>query len=221
MNGPLSERGSSGDLAAWIDPARTALLVVDMQVDFAAPDGALGLAGVDLSAVPAALSTAEGLVAAARAAGAGVVFVGLKTQVELDSPSWRERLIRRGHDADRDLGVCRAGARGSDFFGPQPIDGDLVIEKLRYSAFNGDRLDAELTRRGVDTLVVCGMTTDCCIESTVRHAFHLDYHVFVVADACAAYEADLHEASLKSLDHNCAIVVDSDQVKAAWGEVGR
>jgi ureidoacrylate peracid hydrolase len=118
------------------------------------------------------------------------------------------------------MALCRADTPGAEFFGPMPVSGELVIGKLRYSAFSGDDLDAELTRRGVDTLIVCGLTTDCCVESTARHAFHLDYHVFVAADACAAYEPDLHRAALKSLDLNCAIVVDSDQVQAAWEESG-
>ena len=65
-------------------------------------------------------------------------------------------------------------------------------------------------------MVVCGLTTECCIDSSVRDAFHLDYHVFVVRDACATYETDLHEAALRSLDLNCAILVDTAQVVAAW-----
>ena len=62
------------------------------------------------------------------------------------------------------------------------------------------------------------LTTECCVDCTVRDAFHLDYHVFVASDACAAYEAEVHEASLKALELNCAILVDTDQVITAWEE---
>ncbi|MHB8530264.1 MAG: cysteine hydrolase family protein, partial [Caulobacteraceae bacterium] len=72
--------------------------------------------------------------------------------------------------------------------------------------------------RGVDTLVVCGVATECCVDCTVRDAFHLDYHVFLGADACASYERDLHEAALKSLERNCAILVRADEVVAAWAQ---
>ncbi|HZC15491.1 MAG TPA: isochorismatase family protein, partial [Caulobacteraceae bacterium] len=116
------------DLAAWIGPSRTALLVIDMQVDSASPDGALG-GQVDFSSVPSALEAAQALVEAARAAGVAVVFVGLKTSPETDSSAWKERMRRRGGDPDRDIAVFRAGAAGADFFGPRPLPGELVIAK--------------------------------------------------------------------------------------------
>jgi ureidoacrylate peracid hydrolase len=203
-------------LAAWIAPPRTALLIVDMQADFAAPDGAMARAGADLADVPAALATAGRLVAGARAVGAAVVFVGLATRPEADSPAWAERTRRRGGDPQAESEVCRAGARGAAFHGPKPRLGELVIAKTRYSAFFATDLDRALRERGLDTLVVCGLTTECCIDCTVRDAFQLDYQVFVARDACAAYDRDLHEGALKSLEINCAIVVDADEALAAW-----
>lgn len=207
---------SAGEtLADWIAPGRTALLIVDMQVDFASPDGVLGAAGVDLSAVPDALAAAERLAAAARAAHAPVVFLGLKTDAAHDSPAWRTRLVRRGGAAE-DIAVCRAGERGSDFVGPTPQPGEAVIAKQRYSGFVGTSLDATLKALGVDTLVVCGLTTECCVDCTVRDAFHLDYHVFIAGDACASYDPALCEAALKSLEQNCAILADTGAIVAAW-----
>jgi nicotinamidase-related amidase len=203
-------------LAGWIDPARAALMVIDMQVDFASPHGALGLAGVDLSTVPDALAAAERLAAAARAAGAPVIFVGLQTSADTDSPAWAERMRRRGGAPEEEGALCRAGEPGAAFVGPTPAPGDLVIAKTRYSGFFRTDLDARLRERNVDTLVVCGLTTECCVDCTVRDAFHLDYHVFLAADACAAYEADIHAVALKSLELNCAILVDSDEVTLAW-----
>jgi len=64
--------------------------------------------------------------------------------------------------------------------------------------------------------VVTGMTTECCVDSTVRDAFHRDINVFVVADACAAYDAAEHEASLRALGNNCAVLVESSTVLAGW-----
>ena len=203
------------DLAAWIAPDRTAVLVVDMQVDFASPDGALG-AFIDMGVVKPALAAAEKLVADARAAGAPVVFVGLWTTPETDSAAWNERLRRRGGNPDIDAALCRAGQAGSAFYGPQPAPGDPVVRKTRYSAFVGTDLDQRLRAMGVDTLVVAGLTTECCVDSTVRDAFDLDYHVFVAADACAAYEVDLHEASLKVMELNSAILTDTVAIADAW-----
>jgi ureidoacrylate peracid hydrolase len=215
---PAGQAGAADGLAAWIAPSRTALLVIDMQVDFASPEGVLGGYGVDLSTVGPALVAAQSLVDAARGAGVAVVFIGLQTSAEQDSPAWKERMRRQGGDPDQDSALCRVGAPGAAFVGPQPAPGELVIAKTRYSGFFGTDLDAELRRRGLDTLVACGLTTECCVDCTVRDAFHLDYHVFVARDASAAYETDLHEGALKSLELNCAILVDTAQVVAAWAE---
>jgi nicotinamidase-related amidase len=91
-----------------------------------------------------------------------------------------------------------------------------VVRKTRYSGFVGTDLDQRLRDMGVDTLVVAGLTTECCVDSTVRDAFDLDYHVFVAADACAAYEADIHEASLKVMALNSAILTDTAAIADAW-----
>ncbi len=219
MNAALKSEepaGSADGLAAWIAPSRTALVLIDMQVDFASPDGVLAGFGVDLSTVGPALEAAQTLAEAARRAGVAVIFVGLQTSAEQDSAAWNERMRRRGGDPEQDSALCRIGTAGAAFFGPQPAPGEPVIAKARYSGFFRTDLDAELRRRGLDTIVACGVTTECCVDCTVRDAFHLDYHVFVARDACAAYEADLHQGALKSLELNCAILVDTAEVVAAW-----
>jgi ureidoacrylate peracid hydrolase len=212
---PTAEVAADG-LPAWIAPGRTAVLIIDMQVDFASPQGLLGRWGVDMSGLEPALAAAERLAASARAAGVPVVFVGLFTTAETDSPAWNERLRRRGGDPEVDAALCRLGEVGSDFYGPQPAPGEPVVAKTRYSGFVGTDLDVRLKSLGVDTLVVAGLTTECCVDSTVRDAFDLDYHVFVAADACAAYEADIHAASLKVMELNSAILTDTPAVAAAW-----
>ena len=206
---------TSDDLSAWIAPGRTAVLIVDMQVDFASPEGVLG-AFIDMSVVAPAVAAAERLVARARAAGVPVVFVGLSTTPETDSAAWNERLRRRGGNPEVDAALCRADQVGSAFYGPKPAPGELVVRKTRYSGFVGTDLDMQLTQMGVDTLVVAGLTTECCVDSTVRDAFDLDYQVFVAADACAAYEADIHEASLKVMALNSAILTDTTAIADAW-----
>jgi ureidoacrylate peracid hydrolase len=216
MKAEASRTALAAGLASWIAPARTALLILDMQADFALPDGAFGRAGADLSAAPAALAAAERLARAARTAGATVIFVGLIATPTEESPAWNERLRRRGDDPVAANAVCRAGTPGAAFVGPTPAAGELVVAKQRYSAFHRTQLDSELKARKIDTLVVCGLTTECCVEGTVRDAFNLDYHVFVARDACAAYEPDLHAAALRTMEINCAILASTDEITRAW-----
>jgi len=211
----VSSKVSPGpEFQDWLAPERTAVVVVDMQVDFAAPDGALGKAGLDMSVAAPALEAAEGLVSAARMSGVPVIFVGLATDPETDSPVWGEWRRRNGQGGDGAL--CRAGTRGAQFFGPKPQPGETIVWKMRYSGFFGTGLDAILRARGVDTLVVCGLTTECCVDCTVRDAFHLDYFVYVPADCCAAYDDGMHAGALASLELNCATITESCAVMAAW-----
>jgi nicotinamidase-related amidase len=213
----MSGGGALADgLADWITPGRTALVVIDMQIDFASPEGAVAKSGADLSAVPAALDAAQLLAEGARAAGVTVIFLGLQTDPASDSPAWREWVRRRGGDADVELGLCRAGSHGAMFTGPTPHPGETVVAKTRYSGFFGTDLDGRLKSAGADTLVICGLTTECCVESTARDAFHLDYHVFVVADACATYDASVHAAALRAMERNFAILAASEEVVSAW-----
>ena len=212
----LKDAATTDGLAAWLAPGRTAVVVVDMQTDFASPEGALGKGGLDMTTAQAALRAAERLANGARAAGVPVVFVGLQTSPETDSLAWRERSRRRGGDPDADEGLCRRGEPGAAFEGPTPLPGEAVVDKTRYSGFFGTNLDALLKGLEVDTLVVCGLTTECCVDGTVRDAFHLDYHVFIPTDACAAYDPEVHAAALVSLELNCAILVDTDAVLGAW-----
>ena len=89
---------------------------------------------------------------------------------------------------------------------------DLIIDKDTYSAFYQTDLEDEFRRSGVSDLIICGVFTNCCCETTARAAFVFDYRVFFVADATAASSEDIHICSLKSLAHSCAYVIDTKQV---------
>jgi nicotinamidase-related amidase len=203
------------DLPAWIDPARTALITVDMQGDFASPDGAMAQMGCDMSAIPAAIANASRLVDAARAAGVPVVWVAALRQPGPLSPIRRERLARLGYETF-DGGICTVGTPGSAFIGPQPAEDETIIAKKSYSGFFKTELDEVLRGRGVDTIVVCGLTTECCVDGTVRDGYNLEYHVFLISDACACYGDDLHQAALRALELNCAILASTDEIVQAW-----
>lgn len=201
-------------LRAMIPPATTALVVVDVQNDFAAPDGLIGRYGVDMTTIASAIDRIEALIAVARAAGATIAFLRVVTRPETDSAALATLYERRGMPGGH--GICRAEGGGADYYRVAPVAGDIEVEKLLFNGFHGTDLDEQLRARGVETLVMTGVSTDCCVDQTAREAFHRDYHIFVVSDACAAYEADLHTGPLNVLSKNCALLVDSAAVKAAW-----
>jgi nicotinamidase-related amidase len=174
----------------------TALLLIDMQVDFGAPDGAMARQGKDMTAVPAALANAVLLADAARAAGVPLIFI---------------RLLGRPED-----GLCVEGTRGADFIGPKPQAGDVVISKSRFSAFANTGLTEQLRQRGIDTVVFAGLTTECCVQASAWAAFELDFQVVLAADACAAYEEGVHRHALKALELSGAMVTTSADLAASW-----
>ena len=183
----------------WIAPTRTALLLIDMQKDFLCPS------------VQPAIDQAESITQSARKAGVPCIFIRLITNAKDEFlQTWKSR---RGDDSSS---LCREGTPGAEFVGPKPQAGELVFSKKRYNAFANTGLDSELRALGVDTLVVAGLTTECCIDSTVREAFERSYHVFVVEDACACLEPGLHEAALKAMALNCAKIVTAEEVRASW-----
>src|SRR5205085_509970 len=169
------------------DPARTALLVIDMQNDFLLPGAPVATPG-GLDLVPTIAALAD----AARRAGLPVIYT------------------QEMHRADRsDFGIelafepphCLEGTPGMDIVAgldPQPED-VRIRGKRRYDAFLGTELDAVLRARGIENLLVTGVCTDICVISTVYHARNLDYRVFVLRDAVAGTTALRHDAPVARL----------------------
>ena len=200
-------------LAGMIVPERTALVVVDIQVDWAAPEGVLGQAGVDLAPAEAVIETLEKLIPSARAAGATLAFVRVVTTPETDSTALKTYHVRRGQPGGHV--ICREDG-GADYYRLFPQPGDIEVQKVLYDCFHGTDMEAQLRSRGIDTLLITGLSTDCCVDAATRAAFHRDFHVFVVSDATAAYEPGLRESTLQVLGKNCALLVTSDAVQSAW-----
>jgi nicotinamidase-related amidase len=200
----------------WVAPGRTALVIIDMQVDFGSPEGEMARRGADVSACQQAVTKAIQLTDAARAAGVPVVFVRLLTHPGGENRIVRESKERQGDDQPD---LCVEGSHGADFIGPQPQAGESIFSKTHFSAFARTGLADQLHAQGVDTLVLAGLTTECCVQSSAWDAFEREFHIFIAEDACAAYEEGLHRHTLKALQASAAIVVPVEDLAAAWAQV--
>jgi len=210
MNGPLAEP----DLVrALRRPA--ALLVVDMQNDYCLPEGIIGSLGFDVSGSPALAERLNRFLGETRS-GIGIrIFARTVIPPWLRSPALVEQYSRS--PLAREI-----LPHLSDWYGVSPGPEDIVVQKHRYSAFVGTNLDAILRAKGVETVVVTGVTTEVCVESTVRDAFMRDYAVIVVSDCTQATTPERQTHSLGVMDTFFARVHTGNEIIAALsGEVGR
>lgn len=200
-------------LSEVIEPAHTAVLVIDMQNDFCAPGGHTEVnLGKDVADCQAAVAPIERLVAAARRAGALVVWIKADYDRAYLSPPIHARQVARGI-ADA---YCVAGSWGAEFYRVNPGDDEPVIEKHRHSAFIGTELDQVLRDRGIRTVVVAGVQTHVCVESSLRDASARGYYVVVPGDCVGSFDRDLHDKTLRCVEMHFGEVVDSAELLASW-----
>jgi biuret amidohydrolase len=187
-----------------IDLDRTALVIIDMQRDFLEPGGFGETLGNDVSRLQAAVGPCRAVLDAARKRGLLVIHTreghrpdlsdAPPAKVERGSPSQRigapgpmGRILIRGepgHDIIRQL---------------YPAEGEPVIDKPGKGAFYQTDLESMLRNRRIENLLVCGVTTEVCVNTTVREANDRGYRCVVVADACASYFPEFHDMGLKMI----------------------
>lgn len=177
---------------------KPALIVIDMQNGFCHPDGFMNKIGLDYTTSETAVEPIGRLVAAARAAGIPIFF----TRYSLNEDYSDAGLLLELFPAIKDAGGMIRESWDADVVDelkPQP--GERVLDKTRYSAFYDTDLEEQLRELDVDTLIVCGVTTNICVESTVRDAFFRDIRVVVPSDGTAAVTPDLHEGALRDFEY--------------------
>jgi nicotinamidase-related amidase len=200
-----------------VDPAHTALVVIDPQNDFCAEGGIFARAGKDMSTMPAAIQACARLVDSARAAGVTVFFIQNQKLANgrSTSPAWLRFLTVRNNITEEPE-VCLAGSWGAEFVPElQPSGTDIVVQKWRSSAFVGTNLDMLLRANRIRSVVCCGFITQGCVESTARDAGFYDYYPVVVEDAVANHDPDLHAASLL-VQRSRYDVMPSAEILAVW-----
>lgn len=194
----------------------TALVIVDMQRDFCEEGYGAHKAGRDLSAAKDIVGSILRLLTAAREVGAAVAHAAFSTLPERGSDSGPWLAQRRRATASSET-LCIEGSRGAEFIDAlAPRAGEWVVRKHRYSAFSGTRLDLLLRSKEVKSLVICGVSTNACVESTARAAADLDYYVCVPPDATASWDRTLYDAALANVNHRLGVTLPVDELIDFW-----
>jgi ureidoacrylate peracid hydrolase len=213
-----------------LELTRTALVVVDMQNAFASPGGTLDLAGIDITPARDAVANARLVCEAARLAGVPVIYLTIgypadgSTAGGPDSPNPHKELALR-------LMRERPELRGTlltfgtwdfqivDELAPEPTD--IVIVKSRYSGFHGTNLDSVLRGKGIRNLLMVGIASNVCVESTLRDAYFNEYWPVMIADATMpAGPADIQRATLYNVKTFFGWVTTAEEVATALRGAG-
>jgi ureidoacrylate peracid hydrolase len=187
---------------------RTALVVVDMQKDYCVAGGIIDRLGGDISGSAALAGRLQAFLDEVRSLVKLTVFVRTEIPVVLRSPTLAEQYARSSlrREITADL---------TDWYGVRPIETDVVVTKQRYSPFVDTPFPTMLRASGIETLIVTGVTTEVCVESTVRDAFMRDYSVVVASDGTQGSTAERYVHSLKLMDIFFARVASGSEILGA------
>jgi biuret amidohydrolase len=214
VNRPPLEHGATRSIAARpfdveLETATTALVVIDMQRDFLEPGGFGELLGNDVSELRPTIAPIAGVLSAARSNGVLVIHTREGHRPDLaDCPP--AKLTRGGVTfigTDGPMGrILVRGERGHDIIDElAPIDAEPVIDKSGKGAFHATDLDAILHARGITTLLVCGVTTEVCVHTTVREANDRGYMCVVLEDCVGSYFPEFQRVGIAMFEAQGAI----------------
>lgn len=205
-----------------MDLSRCAAIFIDMQRDFVEPGGFGESLGNDVSRLRVAIEPCRRLLEGLRRAGAFVIHTREGHRPDLsDAPS--SKIHRGAGPKIGDLGpmgrILVRGERGHDLI-PElyPVPGEPVIDKPGKGAFYATELEPMLRHRNIESLLVCGVTTEVCVHTTVREANDRGFRCVVVEDCCASYFSEFHEVALRMISAQGGIfgwVAHSSEVLSA------
>lgn len=196
-------------MANVLDPKETALIIIDMQNDFCHEEGASAKAGTgDIAAFQAVVPQIDSLVEQAREVGVPVIFVMMTLDESTISEAWANKFSG--------MSIVVKDSWGTEFYKLQPQKGDYIVEKHRFSAFIGTNLDLILRSLGRKSIVLTGVLTNVCVESTARDGFMMDYNVTLVSDGCAGSNPAAHQYTLETIDMLFGQTKDAASVIDFW-----
>lgn len=192
-----------------ISPEQTALLIIDMQRDYCCEGGIFHKMGFDLETPKTLAPRLNDFVKKVRKVPKFIVHLKMTLTPYLRSPSMVEHYERVGLQREYDPSY-------SEFYEVTPIEGEVIIPKYRYSGFVSTYLEQFLRSNGIKTLVLTGLATNVCVESTARDGFMRDYSIVIPRDMTEGTSPEAKKCSLFNIGTFFGEVVDSKDLLACW-----
>ena len=200
--------------AQTLDRTKTAMIVVDMQNAFLSDEGSMVKTGMDITELKKTAAPVRRLVEACHSADIPIVFTRMVQRADFKDVGLRlerrpalkevDSLVAGTWDAELDP---RMDARPKDY----------ILDKSRYSSFYNTNLEVILRGLAVDTLIICGVTTEICVESTIRDAYFRDFRIVVPEDAVAAMDVARHQGTLLTIQFGFGTVTTTAEVIDSLG----
>lgn len=182
---------------------QTALVIVDIQNDFCAQGGYMNRErNYSLDFIPEVVGNIRRLIDTARLLGMPVVWVRSIYDFKYLA---KAHISKRKHE-----GCVLEGSWGADFYEISPEPGEVIVDKHHFSGFHDTDLHQRLQALGVKTLLMTGVATNVCVDSTLRDGFFLDYHIVLVEDCVGSNSPVGHEGTLATVRNNIGTVIRSD-----------
>ncbi|MBN9064175.1 MAG: cysteine hydrolase [Rhizobiales bacterium] len=210
QNAYLSEKGSFARL--WPESNNREVKPLD-------PAGGLQAAAdqFDLALLRRAIPHCKRLVESARRAGVPVIFVQYVYRSDYKDGGV---LIQKISPSRKDVGYIAEGSWDADFIDElKPLESDFIVKKARFSAFHATTLETVLRSLGAETLVVCGVTTHVCVETTARDGHMRDYQVIIASDATDEVNELWKQTALASFSAVFGWVLTVDEITAVWDAI--
>jgi len=191
----------------------TALLIIDMQNDFVHHRGVFSQSGFEVGQYQAIIPVIHKLLENARRAGIPIMWVAMShNEANNKDDAWIQRRQGKGHPQS-----CSTGTWGADIIEQfEPMVEDTIVWKHRYSAFVETNMHQLLTEKGIETIVAVGINTNTCVESTLRDAHMLGYHVVLPKEATTCVFLDAYEPSLNNIERHFGVVCTSNALMKVW-----
>jgi ureidoacrylate peracid hydrolase len=205
-----------------VDPRNAALIIVDVQNDFAANGGAFDLEGLDITLFQEMIPRLVQFIGEARKAKIPIIYIQNSYNSDQNwylSDAFLEQAARKRKGSYTQRPVAIRGTWGWEFYdGIKPLPNEIVVTKHRFSAFVETDLDLILRSKSIKVLIMAGIATNVCVETTARMGFMKDYYIVVVGNCCASFSKHLHEAALENIETIFGQVVTAQDVVKCWKE---